>query len=340
MRSRAPLRWWGRSSPSRWSGAAIAARTASMWTAISAWPTSGSRTWSCHVSAKMTTRIRSGVVAPPTIARSVWSGQAACRSRDDRTPGRGRANKGCAPSDQLLYRNAPHEMLPPQLRPALHVKHAFLPGPTNTTEPGSSSPRTPPPPSKGVKSQPAKGVSLSPAPTRRAERQRQALPHAWARTAAPLSKRSHARQIAPKTVGLAAFTKKFYYGLGIAVANKWVLGGAPGLLGYTGMVAYLPTTKTTVVVMATTGRDSPSGIQYAGAIFDAVGKIPAAGIAADLSSRLARRWVRLDVDPATRGVTIGAVNRPLISGPRASIARVSDKRAKLPSCDDYDVSDR
>jgi D-alanyl-D-alanine carboxypeptidase len=96
-------------------------------------------------------------------------------------------------------------------------------------------------------------------------------------TGSLLSKRSHARQIAPKTVGLAAFTKKFYYGLGVAVANKWVLGGAPGLLGYTGMVAYFPSTKTTVVVLTTTGRDSPPGIQYAGAIFDAVGKILAPG---------------------------------------------------------------
>src|SRR5437764_9789953 len=79
-----------------------------------------------------------------------------------------------------------------------------------------------------------------------------------------LSKRSHARQIAPKTVGLAGFTKKFFYGLSVAVANTWVLGGAPGLLGYTGIVAYLPSTKTTVVVLTTTGRRSPPGIHYAG----------------------------------------------------------------------------
>ena len=48
-------------------------------------------------------------------------------------------------------------MLPPQLRPALHIQHTFLPASINTIEPGSPSPRTPPPPSKGVKSQPAKG---------------------------------------------------------------------------------------------------------------------------------------------------------------------------------------
>jgi hypothetical protein len=48
-------------------------------------------------------------------------------------------------------------MLPPQLRPARHVQHTFLPASINTTEPGSTSPRTPPPTSRGVKSQPAKG---------------------------------------------------------------------------------------------------------------------------------------------------------------------------------------
>lgn len=96
-------------------------------------------------------------------------------------------------------------------------------------------------------------------------------------TGSLLSKRSHARQIAPKTVGLAGFTKKFFYGLGVAVANKWVLAGAPGLLGYTGIVAYLPSTKTTVVVFTTTGRRSPTGTHYAGAIFNAVGKVFAPG---------------------------------------------------------------
>jgi D-alanyl-D-alanine carboxypeptidase len=88
-----------------------------------------------------------------------------------------------------------------------------------------------------------------------------------------LSKRSHARQIAPKTAGLGRLTKAFFYGLGVAVANKWVLAGAPGLLGYTGIVAYLPAKRTTVVIFTTTGAHSPPGTHYAGAIFNAIGKI-------------------------------------------------------------------
>ncbi len=99
---------------------------------------------------------------------------------------------------------------------------------------------------------------------------------AWARTVGTgslLSKRSHARQIAPKTVGLGPNTQAFYYGLAVAVANKWVIAGAPGLLGYTGIVAYLPRTKTSVVIFTTTGPHSPPGTHYAGAIFNAVGKL-------------------------------------------------------------------
>jgi D-alanyl-D-alanine carboxypeptidase len=103
---------------------------------------------------------------------------------------------------------------------------------------------------------------------------------AWAQavgTGSLLSKRSHARQIAPKTVGLGGFTHRFFYGLGVAVANRWVLAGAPGLLGYTGIVAYLPRSKTTVVVFTTSGPHSPPGTHYAGAIFNAIGKILAPG---------------------------------------------------------------
>ena len=102
----------------------------------------------------------------------------------------------------------------------------------------------------------------------------------WAQavgTGSLLSKRSHARQIAPKTVGLAGFTRKFFYGLGVAVANRWVLAGAPGLLGYTGIVAYLPRSKTSVVVFTTSGPHSPPGTHYAGAIFNAIGKLLAPG---------------------------------------------------------------
>jgi D-alanyl-D-alanine carboxypeptidase len=91
-------------------------------------------------------------------------------------------------------------------------------------------------------------------------------------TGSLLSKSSRAQQIAPKTVGLGPLTDKFFYGLGVGVSNGWVFS-APGLLGYTGIVAYLPQAKTAVVVFTTTGSDSPPGTHYAGAIFTAIAKI-------------------------------------------------------------------
>jgi D-alanyl-D-alanine carboxypeptidase len=93
-------------------------------------------------------------------------------------------------------------------------------------------------------------------------------------TGSLLSKRSRAQQVAPETVGLGPLTDRFFYGLGVGVSNGWVFS-APGLLGYTGVVASLPKTKTAVVVFTTTGPNSPSGTHYAGAIFAALAKIVA-----------------------------------------------------------------
>ncbi|MGH9080169.1 MAG: serine hydrolase domain-containing protein [Acidimicrobiales bacterium] len=96
----------------------------------------------------------------------------------------------------------------------------------------------------------------------------------WAKTVGTgvlLSAKSRARQFAPDTVGLGHLTSTFYYGLGGAVANGWILGGAPGLEGYTGLVSYLPAKKLAVVIFTTSTPQSPAGVQYAPAIFNRVG---------------------------------------------------------------------
>jgi CubicO group peptidase (beta-lactamase class C family) len=98
----------------------------------------------------------------------------------------------------------------------------------------------------------------------------------WARavgTGRLLSRRSHTLQTGPQNVGLGKLTKSFHYGMGVAVANSWLIAGAPGLLGYRGIVAYLPRPRATVVIFTTVGRHSPPGTHYAGAIFNAVGRI-------------------------------------------------------------------
>jgi CubicO group peptidase (beta-lactamase class C family) len=95
----------------------------------------------------------------------------------------------------------------------------------------------------------------------------------WAKTlgtGALLSAKSRARQFAPGTVGLGPFTTpKLYYGLGGLVANKWIFA-EPGLIGYTGTVAYLPAQKLSVVIFTTANPDAPPGGQYALSIFNQV----------------------------------------------------------------------
>lgn len=96
----------------------------------------------------------------------------------------------------------------------------------------------------------------------------------WARalgTGTLLTSSSHTRQFAPDSVGLGPLTAKFYYGLGAVVSNGWYLA-EPGLIGYTGTVAYLPSKQLSVVVFSTANPDAASGGQYALAIFDSLGK--------------------------------------------------------------------
>ena len=96
----------------------------------------------------------------------------------------------------------------------------------------------------------------------------------WARavgTGSLLSKESHATQFAPATVGLGPLTSLFYYGMGGAVANGWIIAGAPGLEGFTGAVAYLPTKRLAVVIFTTANANAPDNVQFAPAIFNKVG---------------------------------------------------------------------
>lgn len=44
-------------------------------------------------------------------------------------------------------------------------------------------------------------------------------------------------------------------------------------MGITGIVSYLPSTQTAIVVFTTASPDTPPGVHYAGAIFNRVGQI-------------------------------------------------------------------
>ena len=97
----------------------------------------------------------------------------------------------------------------------------------------------------------------------------------WARalgTGSLLSPQSHALQVGPENVGLGPLTTKLYYGIGIGVVNGWITAN-PQLLGYNGVVSYLPSKKIAVVVFTTQKPKAKPSVAYASAIYNRIGAL-------------------------------------------------------------------
>ena len=91
-------------------------------------------------------------------------------------------------------------------------------------------------------------------------------------TGSLLSRRSHALQVGPQNVGLGGLTADQYYGMGLGVSNGWI-GANPQLLGYNGVVSYLPAKRYAVVVFVTQGPRGKPSTAYASAIFNRIGTL-------------------------------------------------------------------
>lgn len=76
-----------------------------------------------------------------------------------------------------------------------------------------------------------------------------------------LSRASHRLQVGPGNVGLGPLTANRYYGLGVVVANRWLVTN-PQLVGYNGTVSYFPARRLAVVVFTTLGPRSELAVQY------------------------------------------------------------------------------
>jgi D-alanyl-D-alanine carboxypeptidase len=94
----------------------------------------------------------------------------------------------------------------------------------------------------------------------------------WARalgTGSLLSPLSHTLQVGPQNVGLGPLTANRYYGMGLAVTNGWIATN-PQLLGYNGVVSYLPSKGIAVVVFTTQGPKGKPTVAYASAIYNGI----------------------------------------------------------------------
>jgi D-alanyl-D-alanine carboxypeptidase len=97
----------------------------------------------------------------------------------------------------------------------------------------------------------------------------------WARalgTGSLLSPKSHALQIGPQNVGLGPLTASRYYAMGFGVSNGWIATN-PQLMGYNGVVSYLPSKKIAVVVFTTQGLKGNPSAAYASAIYNRIGAL-------------------------------------------------------------------
>jgi D-alanyl-D-alanine carboxypeptidase len=96
-----------------------------------------------------------------------------------------------------------------------------------------------------------------------------------------LSRKAHHEQVGPSTVGLPGMTPKLYYGLGLLVANSWVVQN-PMLSGYVGVNAYLPGKRIAIAIESTYGERTPDGKHWSAEIFDRIGAYLAPGRAPNL----------------------------------------------------------
>jgi CubicO group peptidase (beta-lactamase class C family) len=74
-----------------------------------------------------------------------------------------------------------------------------------------------------------------------------------------ISPKAYAQWVAPRTAAFAPWSATRYYGLGVFVANGWLLQN-PYFFGYSGLMAYLPSQKIAIAVTSTLGpRASADG---------------------------------------------------------------------------------
>ena len=94
----------------------------------------------------------------------------------------------------------------------------------------------------------------------------------WARalgTGKVLTAESHEQQVGMQTVGLGPLTPAAYYGMGLVVTQGWISAN-PQLMGYNGVLSYLPSRRIAIVVFVTQGPKSNPKSAYASGIYNKI----------------------------------------------------------------------
>jgi D-alanyl-D-alanine carboxypeptidase len=85
-----------------------------------------------------------------------------------------------------------------------------------------------------------------------------------------VSKKSHLVQVTPDPSGVGRISDGATFVFGDVVTNGWVYT-VPGVLGLTGVVAYLPSEDLSIVIYTTSTMASPPGTIYSAATFNQIG---------------------------------------------------------------------
>jgi D-alanyl-D-alanine carboxypeptidase len=85
-----------------------------------------------------------------------------------------------------------------------------------------------------------------------------------------LSRKAHREQIAPPSIGPPGPSPKLFYGLGLVVANNWVIQN-PMLSGYVGLMADLPAKRISIAVESTYGERTAESNHFSALIFGRIG---------------------------------------------------------------------
>ena len=101
----------------------------------------------------------------------------------------------------------------------------------------------------------------------------------WAQalgTGSLLSPKLHALQVGDENVGLGINTPDFHYAMGSGVTNGWIYNN-PHIMGYKGLVSYLPDKDIAIVIATTDGPEGDANTRYDAPIFNRIAKVVAPG---------------------------------------------------------------